>query len=154
MAVPAVRTEKAYEKHAWILLVPIVLIVFMFGLMFLVIGSPTLGEVQDLTGMTWNQIVSKNPGIANLITLRSRIEGLAEVTFGILGMAVAAIPYRKGERWAWFVSWLWPVFLIGDTALDAVAGEVGFLFVPIPFITLTVLGLVLPYRKFFPRKQA
>jgi hypothetical protein len=55
-------------------------------------------------------------------------------TFGlgmaVLGAAVALVPFRRGEPWAWCVLWAWPVFFVahvvtlGTVVPDAVLAVV------------------------------
>ena len=39
-----------------------------------------------------------------------RADGLASVGLGLFGVLMAAIPFRRGERWAWYAFWFYPVF--------------------------------------------
>jgi hypothetical protein len=36
--------------------------------------------------------------------------------FGLLAAVVSVIPYRRGERWAWYALWLFPVTIGGVAA--------------------------------------
>jgi hypothetical protein len=56
------------------------------------------------------------------------------------------------EKWAWYTLWLVPILLVSCAIFNAswfhgVNESLGF----IPITTVTLLGLLLPYRKFFPR---
>lgn len=61
------------------------------------------------------------------------------VTFGV-GMAlltavIALIPFRRGERWAWRVLWIWPVFFVAHTVgLGTVVPDL-----PLAFLTAAAL---------------
>jgi hypothetical protein len=35
--------------------------------------------------------------------------GLLGVAFGVLGLIVSVMPYRRGQRWAWYALWLVPL---------------------------------------------
>ncbi len=71
------------------------------------------------------------------------------LAFTLLTIGISVGPYRKGKRWAWFALWYAP-FSLGDAAYNQyVAGYgLGLVFVA----GLSVAWLLLPYRKFFPRK--
>ncbi|MDL9978457.1 hypothetical protein [Microbacterium candidum] len=80
-----------------------------------------------------------------------RADGLASIGFGLFGALIAIGPYRSRERWAWFAFWIYPVFW----AIHLVAG-------PPPgkdhihqvvFIVLSLVGLLLPVRAFFPARE-
>jgi hypothetical protein len=38
--------------------------------------------------------------------------------FSILAFVIAMIPYKKGERWAWFTLWILPLQRISQTVLS------------------------------------
>ncbi|HLB68463.1 MAG TPA: hypothetical protein VJN63_08375, partial [Thermoplasmata archaeon] len=68
--------------------------------------------------------------------------------------AICLRSYRRGERWAWYALWVLPLnFVIGLQGL-VLSLRVGAppLFVPLLFVIISLLGLLLPYRKFFPKK--
>jgi len=74
------------------------------------------------------------------------------LTLAILIIAISLNSYRKGEKWAWYLFGLLPVTSIVYLTVNELYGVsiVGF---AAPFIVLYLLGLLLPYRKFFPKKQ-
>jgi len=150
-----VRKEKRYEKYAWI-------IPFAMGLFFLVSMSVTLlfpviltgaeGAVQSLTGSTFSQLAASSPGIANYIYYLIRIFAIFSAGLGAFFMVVSATAYRKGEAWAWYLTWVVPVLFV----LDAVNDYYAFRYVDVSSVVIAailVAGLLLPYRKFFPSKQ-
>jgi hypothetical protein len=73
--------------------------------------------------------------------------GTALAGFNILALVVVLIPYRKYERWAWYalwtlaLQWLWQFIFLPDLAYLMLA-------------VLTTVGLLLPYRKFFPQEES
>jgi hypothetical protein len=79
----------------------------------------------------------------------SRTAGLAFVGFGVLVMVVAVVPYRRGQRWAWLALWVVPVFMIG-LLLHELEGD--FVQMPAMLLVLSLAGLALPYRVFFPKQ--
>ena len=124
MAVTPVRTEKAYEKYAWVLLL--------------------------LTG-----IFTIPPTLFNLVfpseaTLETFLSGLSLLAFTMVTIGISATAYRKGRRWAWFVLWYVPISL-GTAAYDSYVTGMGFGLTLV--LALSIGGLLLPYRKFFSRKQ-
>lgn len=108
----------AMERHVsanrlipWILLLA-------FGAFFLVaplsdlaadagVGLPSdhLGTFQSVTGITWDTAKSASPGITRYITLLEIAYAVHELVFGILFLAIVAIPFRRGARWAWWACW-------------------------------------------------
>jgi len=72
--------------------------------------------------------------------------GTALVGFNVLALVVVLIPFKRHERWAWYALWMLPLQWL-----------VQFVFFPdLAYLTLallTTVGLVLPYRRFFPREE-
>ncbi len=124
----AARAEKGYEKHAWI-------IFFVIGAFHVIAGI-----VRSITD------VGDDAKIASMST----------VFWAIFVVTVAAVPYKRGERWSWYLLWALPVrfgvfgafiFLFSSGAGNtADAGFFSF------WTLLSLLALIMPYRKFFPRK--
>ncbi len=144
----AVRTEKAYEKYAWIL--PLI-----WGLIVVVIGSVNLSmgytNVPDL-GLS----VPASTPTAVISTLNTIIRGYSFVVIflGLSFVLVSATGFRLGQKWAWYFVLVWSAFFVIE-ALFFYAAPLQ-IFVPLPWIIglpLFGLGLLLPYRKFFPRKS-
>ena len=122
------RKEKAYEKYAWVLVV-------LGGVIWLVFGSLLV-----LYGLLSAGSVFIGPFI------------LAGAVFQIsLGMKA----FRRGEKWAWFALLSISLVAFLDAYLDTLQGQsaaaaVGSFFT---FDGLTLIGLLLSIRKFFPKKQ-
>ena len=150
-----VRKEKAYEKYAWV-------IPFVMGLFFLVSMSVTIlfpviltgaeGAVQSLTGSTFSQLAASSPGLGNYIYYLIRVLAIFSAGLGAFFMVVSATAYRKGEVWAWYLTWVVPVLFL----LDAVNDYYAFRYVDVSSMVIAailVVGLLMPYRKFFPTKE-
>lgn len=62
-------------------------------------------------------------------------------------MALAVIPFRRWETWAWALLWLAPLVWLGEALLNSAAGGVLW---PIVLIAAGVagIGLLLPARIF------
>ena len=144
-----VKAEKAYEKHAWILL-------FLLGLFGLTLGGNAIPGVlpplTDITGLSWDE--NSPQAMVALEHLRTVSQWI--FFSAIFIMVLAAVPYRRGERWSWFVLWALPVNLTIGAARDLALGYTGFFPLWWPFILILIIvalvGLLLPYRKFFPGK--
>lgn len=124
MTVP--RAEKAYEKYAWVLL----LATGVLGM--------TLALVLTFAPSTICNVC--NPEVLGFVSALSTFW----VGMNAFGLAITLKSYRSGEKWAWYTLWYFPaIFLIHS------------LFVPLPHnilsVIMPVLGLLLPYRKFFPK---
>lgn len=77
-----------------------------------------------------------------------KADGLASIGLGLFGGLIALVPYRRREQWAWWTLWFYPIFwaihLFGQ--LPPGTDHVH----QIVFIALSLIGLLLPIRSFFP----
>ena len=66
-------------------------------------GIPILtAGYEGFTGHSWAQLSSASPLAAAYISMLFRLYGAYCVAFGMLAVFVAAIPFRRGEIWAWW----------------------------------------------------
>lgn len=76
------------------------------------------------------------------------------LAMGVLIMGIAAVPFRRGEKWAWYIFWILPVLLVillANSFISTPGGE--FLWqLDLAFMFVILAGLFLPYRKLFPNK--
>lgn len=149
----APTAEKAYVKNAWVILFVLGLISTVGGIAFVAQGGRGRAEVlKYLTGLTWDELLTRVPGIGSFLAEVQTVLDTYEVGFGIAVMAISWFSYRKGERWAWYALWIVPLVVLSITLNDVRAGMSLSGFLGIPLLALSLLGLLLPYRKFFPGK--
>jgi len=142
---------KAYEKYAWMFISAI-------GVLTLVGGAPhALGfntdpaTAEGIVGMTLSELKASYPMFFDLYDFYFRGGGLSDMGFGFLVLMLSLTAYRKGERWAWYVLWSVPVFFLGFVAIAMSIGASGLLPFLMLFVVLSLLGLLLPFRRFFPK---
>jgi len=154
------RAEKAYEKYAWILLVVVGAISLIGALIFLIIPgtglSSTTGELDAVLGVKWSDLVVSDPTAANLIgkvlVYLERVLGAFLLSLSALIIAVSLKSYRRGEKWAWYAFLVLPVSFGVREAADISLGFYSDLPAWAPLAIVSLLGLLLLYRKFFPKK--
>lgn len=145
--------EKRYEKYAW-------MIIFLFGLLAVIASPinlsgkpPNPPSPEGLTGLTLDEMEAQIPGIRRYVGGISRQLGNFMLAMGVLIMGVAAVPYRKGERWAWYTCWIIPILLAIQIVNSLATG--GFLWqVELAAMFFALMGLLLPFREFFPRARS
>jgi hypothetical protein len=128
----AASREKGYEKNAWIL-------IFIAALLIIISGIGLWPSLQS----PWP--ASYPAAAVTDLNLSQEELGLSWIFWGILVAAVAWTSYRKGERWSWYALWSLPAASVLIGLLVA-----GSFDIPITAF-LTVPGLLLPIRKFFPK---
>ena len=144
--------EKAYEKHAWMILFAVGAFLFYLALLIIVTAGRANPDLQEVAGMTWDELASISPGFASYLVLGARTLGVILSGVAFFGMAVSLKSYRRGERWSWFALWYFPMLFGLSAALEFGAGGVteGRIFTVL--LGVSLLGLLLPIRKFFPRR--
>lgn len=148
------RVERAYEKYAWVILAVI-------GALIMIGGIPhSLGVNSDpmtpeiIIGMGLSEFEASNPLFYDLYDFYLRGGGLSDMGVAFYIIVISATAYRKGERWAWYVLWSVPAFFLGHAAITmsfgaSLAHLLPFLAV---FTTISIVGLLLPIRRFFPKE--
>jgi uncharacterized membrane protein HdeD (DUF308 family) len=79
-----IERESVHFKIAWISLTIVGVAIFVFGL-----------------------IVAIWPGSSNPSFLQAI--GAASIGMGFFGVLITVFAYRRGERWAWFALWYYPI---------------------------------------------
>lgn len=118
------KPEDIIFRITWILLAIIGIAILVFGL-----------------------IASVLPGSSNPLFLRAI--GVASIGMGFFGVMISVIPYRRGERWAWFTLWYYPVFWSAHLFGNLPPGEDHVH--QIVFIVLSLASLLLSASTFFAR---
>jgi hypothetical protein len=140
--VALLREEKAYEKYAWTLL-------FVLGMFYAVIVGP-IHIILGYIGAGGGPLPASTPAAAiNEANSLAQSLGLFILFDGILVAGIAWTGFRGHQRWAWYFMLWFLALLIADLVLAGGIDPPAFV-----GIALSVLGLFLPYRKFFPKKQA
>jgi hypothetical protein len=154
------KTETFAERHSWKVLLGANAIFVLFGLGDIVQGmraDPAIAN--SLTGITWEELQRSSPGIASLINLQVRSGGAQLVILASLSILICLRGYRRGERWAWYTLWAWPLLMAFLFLLFVTADKHPDFPPPPPmisapiFFVIFVLALLLPYRKFFPKQS-
>ena len=143
--------EKGYQSYAWVLL-------FLLGILLVVNIVIVAGvedhanEFQGDTGIAWKEFAAAYPGVANAYVLNQRLLYVGFTSLALFALIVIYIGFRQGHRWAWFAMWLFAATLALTTILFTPSRrpEIGAVYGG--FTIVTVIGLLLPIRKFFPRE--
>lgn len=145
--------ERAYVKYGWV-------VYLALGLLWLVVGLTQVFDPESLldddalhiTGLSLNELEVKSPEATELVYFLFGALGMLKTSWSFLVLAITLMGFRKGEKWAWFTMWLVPALLVGQGLFNSVLlGDFNEMLPWIPITTLSLLGLFLPYRKFFPR---
>ncbi|MFC0542961.1 hypothetical protein [Kutzneria chonburiensis] len=75
-----------------------------------------------------------------------RADGLASVGLGLFGLLLTVVPFRRRERWAWWVLWFYPILWLAHLVFALPPGTDHVH--QVVFIVLSLVGLLLPAREF------
>jgi len=145
--------ERPWVKYGWV--------VFLFlGLLWLVVGLSQLitpdvlleNDAQRITNMSLSELEASSPTTVQLARSLMGTVGNLKTSWSFLVLVITLTAYRRGEKWAWYTMWLMPAILVTQGIFDSVfLGDISEMLKWIPITTISLLGLLLPYRKFFPR---
>jgi hypothetical protein len=65
-------------------------------------GACMTNGYETFTNQSWADLAATSASISNFLVLLFRVFGAYNVAFGLLGIAVAATAFRRGEVWAWW----------------------------------------------------
>jgi hypothetical protein len=150
------KNEKFYEKYTWI-------VFFVIGVLVLTGAIPhTLGFntdpvlVQSISGQTINNLKVSSPMLFNLYNFYFRGGGLSDLGFAFFLMVISITAYRQLQKWAWYSFCFVPIYFLSWIGLSSTlpsASQSSLVPPLMVFIILSLLGLLLPFRKFFPNKE-
>ncbi len=145
-----------YEKYAWVILLAV-------GLLWLVVGIVAVfqpegvfeADAQAVTNLPWTDLKASSPVAANFVIFVYGQMGLLKINWSLFILAITLTGFRRGEKWAWYMMLLAPILLASLAVFSVVfIGDINQVLQFIPITAITMLGLLLPYRVFFPKKSS
>ena len=124
------------------------LILFVIGI-FLTSGGYEF--MLDDFGQAWIMLTRQYPHVAEdfLHSMKSNL--ITSLGVGLFSLVILKFAFKHRERWAWFIMWILPLSMIEDIFYGISKGF-GFEYFFGGLVTLAVLGLLISFRAFFPRK--
>jgi len=143
--------ERVYEKYAWVVFLGLGLLWLVYGLTQ-VFNPGSLSDAQHVIGMSWSELKTLSPEAFNLVRFLYGCLGLLKMSWSFFVIAITLTGFRKGEKWAWYTLCLAPILLVTQGLFNTwFFGDASEMLQWIAMATISLLGLFLPYRKFFPR---
>mgnify|MGYP006971714097 CR=1 FL=1 len=122
------------------------IIFILFGLLQISSGLQSLCILCMEPGH-WDWLTS-DPEVLDYLNLTWRWIGVVGLTFGIWTLVITLTGFRQGVRWTWWAMWLWPAFLAAQAIIFPYTMPMMAI-----LIGVAVIGLFLPYRRFFPKGE-
>ena len=136
--------EYRVPRASWIILAVVATLTILSGLY---VGLTPVGSQTELSGRTWEEFAMADPEVARIYSMDLALLGITLTAFGILGTIVSLIPYRRGERWAWFALWLIPL-VHGGMALRMLIDQYAAAYVYLGLFVISLIGILIPIRRF------
>ena len=145
MRVPTARDGDRVEipRISWILVLTVAVLSVLSALY---VGLTPTPDQTELQGRTWEQFARQDPEVAALYSMDLALLGMSIGAFAVLATVVAAIPYRRGERWAWYALWVVPL-LWGGVAVRMFIDQYSAGFAYAVAGAIAVVGLLIPFRR-------
>ena len=145
--------ERAHEKYGWIVYLALGLLWLVVGLYQIFLPRELLGDdIQLVLNLSLSELELSSPAAMEFVFWLYGSLGLLKVSWSLFVLAITLTGFRKGEKWAWYTMWLVPALLVSSGLFNTLyIGDVSQMLQWVPILTLSLVGLFLPYRKFFPR---
>jgi uncharacterized protein YndB with AHSA1/START domain len=135
------------SRVPWLSWGPLATVATFAALSALWVALTPAGDQTELAGRTWGEFAVQDPEVAYLFSRQLQILGLLGAGFGLLAAFVSVIPYRRGERWAWYALWLFP-FTIGAVAGRMLIDQYSTGYYYAGLTAVALVALLLPMRDF------
>jgi hypothetical protein len=137
------RSRLRVPKVSWALLTTVTTLGTLNGLYVLLVP---VGGQTELTGRTWEQFAAQDPEVASIYAMDLAVLGIIWAAFGLLAAIITVVPYRLGDRWAWYALWLVPITYGGAATRFLIDGyDAGFWVAGLTAMALA--SLVIPIRR-------
>ena len=129
-------------------------IVAIFGLVFgllYMFANPLEGKTLEVTE---SEIRAFSSDFMDVFTLVHRAEGLYTFCLSLTLCFVSLVPFRKGQKWAWYFTLVvFGIALVGQAVFTYIYGRYVlaeyYLPAAIFLVILWLVGLLLPIKEFF-----
>ncbi len=142
---PQRRRPTFPERHGWVLVAALCALMTVFGVSAFFLNPDPAQPIDGSLCCTGQQLSTVDPWVYDYAHEIARYMATFMFGMGLFGLLLAAIPLRRGERWAWVALWYVPVlfavhgFVLGSFPFD------------VPPLLLTTLGLLLSARRVLGR---
>ncbi len=108
---------------------------------------------EELIGVTASEISAFNQNLLDSLKLKSHFEGLYMLSTALIFCIISLIPYRRGEKWAWYTAvGIGGLTILGQLVLiyigvENVISASYLLPLAIIMVILWIVGLALPAKE-------
>lgn len=139
-------------KIGTILVLATVVVVLLYGILYVVTGSPVITGAIAFIGKTEAEIIAFDPELMIILSYQLRVVGLADINLGIAYIFIINFGFRKKEKWAWIAALtafgafgvplvLMSIIVWGGIDIDII--------ISIIVLIIQIAGLIMTYKSFF-----
>ena len=128
-------------------------------MMFLPVTISEFGN-EEVLGVTLSQIRDFSPKLVDGMELSVQLKGLYFLTLALFWSVISLIPYRKGEKWAWYAMLvIGAIFVSGYLILTNIGITLGlyesfWITLGIIWLLLWMVGLALPVKEILGKSSS
>jgi hypothetical protein len=101
------------RQRLWWVLIAIAVVIVLFGIGDVLSGvTVDPGIALTVVGLSPAEIEAESAAAYRMWDFATRSAGATLAIVGVLMAVILAIPYRAGERWAWWLMWSLPLWAI------------------------------------------
>ena len=131
------------RPRPWWFLAFFAVVLVIFGLTDIAAGATAdPGIPQALTGKDPARLQAESADAYRMFDFSARTQGWSLALIGALLLAIVGIPYRAGERWAWWVAWAIPVWSLVTPVFYLAAGTAPGQPPAPPMVSGPILGVI------------
>ena len=145
--------ERVNEKYGWLMFLALGLLWLVVGLYQIFLPRELLGDdILLVLNLPLSDLEVSSPAAMDFVFWLYGSLGLLKVSWSLFVLAITLTGFRNGEKWAWYTLWLVPILLVTTGLFNTVyIGDVYQMLQWVPILSLTLVALFLPFRKFFPK---
>ena len=103
-----------WARNAWKFLLGLVVVIGLFGIGDLLRGVDADPAIPlAVTGMTVAEMQQASEPLTRMIDLQVRAGGIQLLALSLVWAVIVVVPYRRCERWAWYVMLTFPAWALG-----------------------------------------
>jgi polyferredoxin len=133
----------SWYRATWLLLTLLALLTVVFPLLDVAgilrsgIPSDHAAAFRTLSGQDFSDI--RSTGVGRYIQQLETGYALHELTFGLFFIVIVLIPFRAGQRWAWWASWIALIATLGYTLTFARYSTTTLVYSLVPTVGIPLL---------------
>ncbi len=143
--------QKRLFNIGTILLLATVVVLLLYGILYVSTGSPAITGALTYIGRTEVELNAYDPELMIIMSYYLRVVGIAYMNLGIGYIFIINFGFRKKEKWAWIAA-LMPSFGFGLPLTLMSMSIFGIdidIIILIIVLIIQIVGIIITYKSFF-----